>query len=297
MGSSVSITISARTRPAGTCCKLCRAEACQSLGADALAAHSAPRLEVDWHGTTSDGAVTLEPVFCLGLCAIGPSALLDGRPLGRLDAGTDRGRAGRRWHDPRLRPPRRRRAGARRRRRSAALLRRRAPGHGAARARDHAPIKIVRTGSRGLFWLEPMVEVETPAGRIAYGPVTAGDVPGLLAAGMLDGGAHNLRLGKPEDLPFLARQTRFTFARCGIIDPLSIDDYRAHGGLKGLRRALELGPARIVEEVTKSGLRGRGGAGFPTGIKWKTTAEAAGARNTSCATPTRAIPAPTPTAC
>jgi len=135
---------------------------------------------------------------------------------------------------------------------------------------------IVRTGSRGLFWLEPMVEVETPEGRIAYGPVSARDVPELLSSGMLQGAAHKLRLGKPEELHFLVCQTRFTFARCGIIDPLSLDDYRAQGGLKGLRRALEFGPERIVEEVTKSGLRGRGGAGFPTGIKWKTTAEAVG---------------------
>ena len=66
--------------------KLCRAEACQSLGADALAAHVRERLGVDWHDTTADGAVTLEPVFCLGLCAIGPSAMLDGEPLGRLDS-------------------------------------------------------------------------------------------------------------------------------------------------------------------------------------------------------------------
>ena len=65
--------------------KLCRAEACQSLGANALAEHLRSRLNVDWHGTTKDGAVTLEPVFCLGLCAIGPAALLDGKPLGRLD--------------------------------------------------------------------------------------------------------------------------------------------------------------------------------------------------------------------
>jgi formate dehydrogenase iron-sulfur subunit len=137
---------------------------------------------------------------------------------------------------------------------------------------------IVRTGSRGLFWLEPMIEVETPEGRIAYGPVAASDIPGLLAAGMLTGGAHPLRLGKPEDLPFLARQTRFTFARCGITDPLSIEDYRAHGGLKGLTRAIEIGPAATIDTVTQSGLRGRGGAGFATGIKWRTTADAAGDR-------------------
>ena len=135
---------------------------------------------------------------------------------------------------------------------------------------------ITRTGSRGLFWLEPMIEVETPQGRIAYGPVAARDVPELLGAGMLNGDPHRLRLGRPEELPFLARQTRFTFARCGITDPLSLDDYQAHGGLQGLRRALQLVPMRIVEELTKSGLRGRGGAGFPTGIKWKTTAEASG---------------------
>jgi formate dehydrogenase iron-sulfur subunit len=135
---------------------------------------------------------------------------------------------------------------------------------------------VTRTGSRGLFWLEPMIEVETPAGRIAYGPVEASDIPELLAAGLCQGGAHPLRLGRPEEIPFLARQTRLTFARCGIVDPGSLEDYRAHGGLKGLQRALELGPAAIIDEVTRSGLRGRGGAGFPTGIKWKTTADALG---------------------
>ncbi len=141
-----------------------------------------------------------------------------------------------------------------------------------------AGAQVVRTGSRGMFWLEPMVEVETPAGRIAYGPVRAADVEGLLAAGMLSGGAHALRLGRPEDIPFLAGQTRFTFARCGVVDPTSLDDYRAAGGLKGLRRALEIGPAATIAEVTASGLRGRGGAGFPTGIKWKTAADAVASR-------------------
>jgi formate dehydrogenase iron-sulfur subunit len=104
------------------------------------------------------------------------------------------------------------------------------------------------------------------------------DISGLLDAGMLSGGTHPLRLGRPEDLPFLAKQTRLTFARCGIIDPLSLDDYRAHGGLKGLARAKEIGPAATVEMVTQSGLRGRGGAGFPTGIKWKSAADAVGAQ-------------------
>lgn len=137
---------------------------------------------------------------------------------------------------------------------------------------------VVRTGSRGLFWLEPMVEVETTSGRIAYGPVSAPDIPGLLASGFLAGGPHKLRLGPPGQLPFLARQARLTFARCGVIDPLSLEDYRANGGISGLTRAREIGPEATVETVLKSGLRGRGGAGFPAGIKWKTVADATGER-------------------
>ncbi|MEP5358880.1 MAG: formate dehydrogenase, partial [Nitratireductor sp.] len=121
--------------------------------------------------------------------------------------------------------------------------------------------EIVRNGSRGLYWLEPMVEVETARGRIAYGPVAAEDVAALLDTGLLDGGDHALRLGDPEEIPFLKRQSRLTFARCGITDPLSLDDYRAHGGLAGLEKAVAMTPAAIVEQVTDSGLRGRGGAG------------------------------------
>lgn len=132
-------------------------------------------------------------------------------------------------------------------------------------------LDFVRNGSRGLFWLEPMVEVVTPAGRIAYGPVTASDVRGLLDAGFLEGKAsHKLYLGQPEEIPYLKNQERLTFIRCGITDPLSVADYEAHEGYRGLRRAITMEPAAIVEEVTQSGLRGRGGAGFPTGIKWKT---------------------------
>jgi formate dehydrogenase iron-sulfur subunit len=144
--------------------------------------------------------------------------------------------------------------------------------------RQAGDVEVVRTGSRGLFWLEPMMEVATQEGRIAYGPVSVADISGLLGAGMLGGGAHPLRLGRPEALPFLARQTRLTFARCGIVDPLSLDDYRAHGGLRGIARAMEIGSAATLDVVTQSGLRGRGGAGFPTGIKWKTAAEAQGER-------------------
>jgi formate dehydrogenase iron-sulfur subunit len=135
-------------------------------------------------------------------------------------------------------------------------------------------VDIVRTGSRGLFWLEPLIEVETAQGRIGYGPTTSEDVAGLFDAGLLSGAAHPLRIGQPEDHPWLARQTRLTFARCGVIDPLSLADYEAHGGLRGLRRALEIGAAATIETVAQSGLRGRGGAGFPTGVKWRTAAEA-----------------------
>ncbi|MBN8943131.1 MAG: NADH-quinone oxidoreductase subunit NuoF [Rhizobiales bacterium] len=132
------------------------------------------------------------------------------------------------------------------------------------------PVEIVRNGSRGMLWLEPLVEVETPAGRIAYGPVAAADVPGMFDAGFLAGGGHRLGHGLTEELDWLKRQQRLTFARVGITDPLSISDYRAYGGFAGVERALSMAPAEIVEEVKASGLRGRGGAGFPTGIKWNT---------------------------
>jgi formate dehydrogenase iron-sulfur subunit len=134
-------------------------------------------------------------------------------------------------------------------------------------------IEIVRTGSRGLYWLEPMVEVATPKGRIAFGPVTEFNANSVLEA-MITDGVHPLRLGIAEEIPWLKRQTRLTFARCGVIDPRSVEDYRAHDGYNGLERALTLGSDAILADVTASGLRGRGGAGFPTGIKWKTVAQA-----------------------
>jgi formate dehydrogenase iron-sulfur subunit len=130
--------------------------------------------------------------------------------------------------------------------------------------------RVVRNGSRGAYFLEPMVEVASGDSRVAYGPVAARDVPSLFDAGFLEAGAHPLALGDPEEIPFFARQTRLTFARCGITDPVSLEDYEKHDGLKGLRKAVAMAPADIVKEVTESGLRGRGGAGFPTGIKWKT---------------------------
>jgi formate dehydrogenase iron-sulfur subunit len=142
----------------------------------------------------------------------------------------------------------------------------------AAATADRPGVEIVRNGSRGLYWLEPLVEVETPGGRFAFGPVTPGDTASILAAS-LSGAPHPLALGPVAEIAWLKRQTRLTFARCGVTDPLSMADYRSHGGLAGLERALALGPEAIVEEVVQSGLRGRGGAGFPTGIKWRTVAQ------------------------
>jgi formate dehydrogenase iron-sulfur subunit len=131
-------------------------------------------------------------------------------------------------------------------------------------------LELIRTGSRGMFWLEPLLEIETEKGWRAFGPLLPEDV------GAIFDGTSRKSLGNIEEYPWLKRQTRLIFARCGTIDPAFLDDYRNAGGLAGLKRAIEIGPAAIVEEVTKSGLRGRGGAGFPAGIKWKGAADARG---------------------
>ncbi len=144
----------------------------------------------------------------------------------------------------------------------------------AASAARNLDVEIVRNGSRGMFWLEPFVEVETSSGRVGYGPVRAADVDALLSAGMLEGADHELAHGPVEEMPWLAQQARVSFARVGVIDPLSIDDYRAHGGFAGLQKATTLGAQTLVDEVKASGLRGRGGAAFPTGIKWQTVLDA-----------------------
>ncbi len=139
-------------------------------------------------------------------------------------------------------------------------------------------ITLKRNGSRGMCWLEPLVEVVVDDVRYAYGPVTERDVASLFDAGFLRNGAHPLRLGATEQIPYFATQQRLTFARVGINEPTSLEDYVALGGYSGLRNALNMAPAEIVQAVTDSGLRGRGGAAFPTGIKWKTVLDAPAAQ-------------------
>ncbi len=134
-------------------------------------------------------------------------------------------------------------------------------------------IELIRNGSWGATWLEPLVEVDVDGTRIAYGNVAASDVPGLFAAGLVEGGEHERRLGPIMEVDYLISQDRWTFWRCGLIDPLSIEDFRAHQGFKALEKAFADGADAVLDAVSESGLRGRGGAAFPTGIKWRTVAE------------------------
>ncbi|MDX1500199.1 MAG: NADH-quinone oxidoreductase subunit NuoF [Woeseiaceae bacterium] len=139
-------------------------------------------------------------------------------------------------------------------------------------------IRLVRNGSWGASWLEPLVEVEADGRRIAYGNVGPADVPGLVAAGLFAGTAQDKCLGPVDEIPYLANQERWTFFRCGLIEPLSLEDFRARKGFAALEKAFEIGPAAVIDAVKASGLRGRGGAAFPTGIKWQTVADAKGAQ-------------------
>jgi formate dehydrogenase iron-sulfur subunit len=144
-------------------------------------------------------------------------------------------------------------------------------------------VDIVRNGSRGAFWLEPLVEVDAGDGRRGFGPVAVEDIGGMFDIGFPGECVHENALGKVDNIPWLAQQQRLTFARAGVIDPLSLDDYRASGGYSGLERAAQLTPQEIVDEIKESGLRGRGGAAFPTGIKWQTVLDAEAGQKYICA--------------
>jgi formate dehydrogenase iron-sulfur subunit len=236
-----------RSAPAeGRVVKLCRAEACQARGVDAVAAE----LERD--------GVATEAIYCLGLCAIGPSALVDGQPVAGVRNAADLA--------PRASPspPRLAAASAPRVFVSGDMASVALGSDAVSAALAATGAAVVRTGSHGLFAIEPLVEVETAEGRIGYGPVAADEVGQVLDS------THPNRLGDVAALPFFARQQRFTFARCGITDPLSFADYETHGGWAGLDAARDMSPQAVVDAVKASGLRGRGGAGFPTGIKWQT---------------------------
>ena len=140
---------------------------------------------------------------------------------------------------------------------------------------------IIRNGSRGMFWLEPLVEVQTKSGRIAFGPVNTSDVDSVLDAlqASLDGKVlidHALYLGEVKQIEYLAKQQRLTFKRSGVADPACITSYQRLEGFVGLTKALSMTGQDIVDELKNSGLRGRGGAAFPAGIKWQTVLDTAG---------------------
>ena len=139
---------------------------------------------------------------------------------------------------------------------------------------DH-DLEVIRNGSRGLCWLEPLLEIDSREGRLGFANVTTEELSALFSGGVPDN-AHPRCLGLVEELPYLKRQQRLTSARFGLIEPCSLDDYRGHGGFTGLAKALEMSCEEIVSCVTDSGLRGRGGAAFPTGIKWQTVLHADG---------------------
>ena len=272
-----------RAPPGRHIVKICRAEACQARGGPAFEQAASDHLGLPMGST--HGNVTLEPVYCLGLCATGPAALIDGRPVagGTVEAlnkalsplGERVGRGAVRLDTPPTtalspQPSPLKERGSLKVFVSDDMNAVALGADDVAAALAHAGAEVIRTSSRGLFSIEPLVEVETAQGRIGFGPVTPDD-----AAAVLDG-SHPNRLGDVAAMPFFARQQRFTFARAGITDPLSLTDYEAHDGWAGLTKARAMAPAEVVAQVKASGLRGRGGAGFPTGIKWQTVLDAAG---------------------
>jgi len=269
-----------RRAPAGRhVLKLCGAEACQARGGRELQVHACRKLGVEMGGTSANGAYTLEPVYCLGNCATGPSLLADGELHSLVDAEHFDALLGDLATPPApVHPAAAGTSGvtvcvpreATARSFGADLVAEAIAREARQRGLD---VSIKRTGSRGAFFLEPLVEIDLPGGRVGYAGIHEDDVPSLFDAGFLKGGSHPKCIDDPALHPFFAAQKRLTFARCGESDPLSLSDYIATGGLRGLRRALAMSGEQIVTEIDGSGLRGRGGAGFPAGRKWCTVME------------------------
>ena len=270
--------------------QLCMAEACQAVGCRELARHAESSLQTTLGSTTPDGRVQLEAVYCLGNYALGPSVRVGEAVYGSV--------TGERLNTLVSDDVRAARDDAR----PVADVRHATPaGVGQPRVRVFVPndtaarsvgadavasaiealgldIDVVRNGSRGAYWMEPLVEIETAIGdvesRVGFANITAEQVATLFADGQMPGAAHPLSVGLVHEIPWLRDQHRLTFRRAGVIDPLSLSDYRLHGGMAGLEQALTMTAQAIVDEVKTSGLRGRGGAAFPAGIKWQTVLKA-----------------------
>ena len=277
----------------GRVLKLCRAESCQAMGCESLVAHLKTR-----HGIAPDApsraGLSVETVYCLGNCALSPAALLDGAPVGRLDpdrldaivaSAKEFGEVTSRAFVPAD---------------SSAL----SVGADAVAAaltaearRRGVDLAVVRTGSRGLFWLEPLVEIEGADGRIGYGPIAPEDAASLFDSDFLAGGAHPKALGRVEDIPFLARQQRLVFARCGVTDPLSLDDYRAHGGLRGSSARSNSIPTRSSTRSSHPASEAAAAPASPPASSGERSATRRRIRSTSSATPTRETAEPSPTGC
>jgi formate dehydrogenase iron-sulfur subunit len=278
-----------REQPVGdVVVQLCMAEACQSVGCRDLARHAESSLGVSMGETTADGRVHLEAAYCFGNCALGPTVRIDDRLYGgvsaeRLDALIAEAKAPRRAPEASVRDdvPRERPTSAPAT--SARPPRVYVPNDTSARSVGADAVAdaiaalgfdVVRNGSRGAYWMEPLVEVDGDEGRVGFANVSADTVGELFVDGKIPDAAHARSVGLVEQVPWLKAQQRFTFARAGVIDPLSLTDYRMHGGWVGLERAIGMTPQAIIDEVKASGLRGRGGAAFPAGVKWQTVRDA-----------------------
>ncbi len=245
--------------------QICRAEACQAMGSRQLEIHAKKTLGVEFGETTPDGNITLEPVYCLGNCACSPSIRIDDQIHAHVDTaqfdqlieGIDNSAqavttADNTSHKFYL------------------SMDTTAVAKGADDvARQLPENQLVRTGSRGLFYLEPLLEVDTDQGRIGFGPVTASDVESIVSS--IDApDDHPLYLGIVDEIDYLKKQQRVTFARAGVGDPLNIETYQRLGGFEGLRKAIAMSEQDVVDQIKESGLRGRGGAAFAAGIKMQT---------------------------